>query len=222
MSFVGITNYKMHSTRCPGKHHKEFYKGKSLVDIKINQLLRSGAEHVFVSTNDPNVKNTDHVTYVPREEKFCDETSVSFAETMAEIYRTVPIDDDQLAVFTFTMCPLFDRYDQMYNSYLQSNMNQLAVYPAKHYYLDVRKRGVNFMFGYWHPYSQGIDPVYQLPYCGLMAKMSDLRECGYTITRDFDYFEIETFENFDIDTEDEFQVAQMIYQWRINSGTLKE
>lgn len=220
MSFVAITNYKMHSTRCPGKHHKEFHNGKTLVDIKIEQLLRSGADHVYVSTNDPDVNNTDHVTYVGREERYCDETSTSFDEVMAEIYRTVPIDDEQVAVFTFTMCPLFARYDEMYKAYVESGVNQLAVYPAKHYFLDVRKRGVNFMFGHWHPYSQGIDPVYQLPYCGLMAKMKDLRACGYTITREFDYFEIDTFENLDIDTEEEFQVAQMLYQWRIDSGTL--
>lgn len=215
MSFVAITNYKMISTRYPGKHHTPFYENKTLVDIKIEQLLGAGAEHVFVSTNDPNVRNSDYVSYIPREEKFCDESVTRFDEVMAEIYRTVPIDANQTAVFTFTMCPLFDRYDEMYSKFVETGNNQLAVYPAKHYFMDTNKRGINFMPGMWHPYSQGIEPVYQLPYCGLMAPMRDLRECGYTLTREFDYFEISTFENMDIDTREEFEVAQMIYKWKI-------
>ena len=52
----------MDSTRCPGKHHREFHNGKSIVEIKVEQLLASGAEHVYISTDDSNVINTDNVT----------------------------------------------------------------------------------------------------------------------------------------------------------------
>jgi CMP-2-keto-3-deoxyoctulosonic acid synthetase len=52
MGFVGITNYKVDSERLPRKHLMEFADGKSLVDIKLEQLFSSGAEHVYVSTDD--------------------------------------------------------------------------------------------------------------------------------------------------------------------------
>lgn len=214
MSFIAITNYKMHSTRCPGKHHREFFEGKTLVDIKIEQLQKAGAEHIYISTNDHNVSNTENITYIKRPEKYCDEKLTPFNEVMQEIYDSIPVGNDVNAIFTFTMCPLFDRYAQMYKQYESTGRNQLAVYPSRHYYLDVNKRGANFMFGAWHPYSQGIDPMYQLPYCGVLATMGDHRKAGYTVPLDFDYFEIETFENLDIDTEEEFEVGQMLYRWK--------
>lgn len=220
MSWIGITNYKLHSTRCPNKHFLPFYKDKTLVDIKIEQLLQAGAEHVFVSTNDRNVTDTSNITYINRDEKYCDETQTTFPEVMQEIFNTVPVSNDKNALFTFTMCPLFDRYAEMYSKFIETGNNQLAVHPSKHYYLNANKRGANFMFGAWHPYSQDIEPMYQMPYCGVLAKMSEHRKVGYTIPTTFDFFEIKTFENFDIDTKEEFEICQLIYNWRKKNKTL--
>ena len=101
MGFVGLTNYKKSSERLPNKHHKEFYNGKTLVDIKIQQLLDSGAEHVFVSTDDTNVTNTENVTFVNRESKYCNNIT-EFSYVLEEIYNTVPIKNNQDVIYTFT------------------------------------------------------------------------------------------------------------------------
>ena len=211
MGFIGLTNYKKSSERLPNKHHKDFIDGKSLVDLKIEQLLQSGAEHVYVSTDDTNFTKKDNVTYVNRDLKFCNNIT-EFSYVLKEIYNTVPIDNEQDVIFTFTCCPLFERYKEMYTCYKSSGKNQIAVHPSSHYFLDVNKRPINFNFGLWHPYSQSIDPVYMFPYAGTVCKMEDLRKVNYMIPQEFDYFTLNQFEAIDIDTHEEFEMAKHIYE----------
>lgn len=211
MGFVGLTNYKKSSERFPHKHHIEFANGKTLVDLKIEQLQQAGAEHVFVSTDDKNVSNSENITYVSRDEKYCNNIT-EFSSVLQEIYNTVPIDNSQDVIFTFTCCPLFSRYNEMYAKFIDHNKNQIAVHPSTHYFLDVNKRPINFNFGLWHTYSQGIDPVYMFPYAGTVCKMQDLRKVNYMIPQDYDYFELNQFEAIDIDTKQEFEMAQKLYK----------
>ena len=211
MSFIGLTNYKKSSERLNNKHLKEFYKNKNLVDIKIQQLLKSGADHVYISTDDNNVKNSDKITYIGRDEKFCNNTN-QFSYVLKEIYESCPVDDNQDVIYTFTCCPLFSRYSEMYKKYLETKTNQIAVHPSTHYYLDTRKRPINFNFGLWHSYSQQLDPVYMFPYAGTVCKMKDLREVSYMIPQNFEYFPVSQFEAIDIDTDEEFRMAQRLYK----------
>lgn len=210
MSFIGVTNYKKTSERLPEKHHREFYDGKTLVDVKLEQLFAAGAEHVYISTNDTEVTNSENVTYVYRDEKYCNNVT-RFSTVLEQIYNGVPVDDDQDVIYTFVCCPLFARYREMYDAYTLSGKNQIAVHPSTHYYMDVNKRPINFNFGLWHPYSQGIDPVYMFPYAGTVCKMSDLREVNYMIPLEFEYFALDQFESIDIDTLSEFEMAKVLY-----------
>lgn len=211
MSFIGLTNYKKSSERLNNKHLKKFYKNKNLVDIKIQQLLKSGADHVYISTDDNSVKNSDKVTYIGRDEKFCNNVK-QFSYVLKEIYESCPVDDNQDVIYTFTCCPLFSRYSEMYKKYLVTKTNQIAVHPSTHYYLDTRKRPINFNFGLWHSYSQELDPVYMFPYAGTVCKMKDLREVSYMIPQNFEYFPVSQFEAIDIDTDEEFRMAQRLYK----------
>jgi CMP-N-acetylneuraminic acid synthetase len=210
MSFVGVTNYKKTSERLPGKHHNEFYDGKSLIDVKLEQLFAAGAEHVYISTDDTEVSNSENITYVQRDAEYCNNVT-RFGYVLEKIYHDVPVADDQNVIYTFVCCPLFKRYDQMYREYLRSGQNQIAVHNSTHYYMDVNKRPINFNFGLWHPYSQGIDPVYMFPYAGTVCKMRDLREANYMIPLEFEYFNMNQFEAIDIDEQEEFELAQVLY-----------
>ena len=104
MGFVGLTNYKKNSERFPNKHHITFADNKTLVHLKIEQLQKTGAEHVYVSTDDKNVISTENITYVPRDEKYCNNIT-EFSSVLQEIYNTVPIDNSQDVIYTFTCCP---------------------------------------------------------------------------------------------------------------------
>jgi len=210
MGFVGVTNYKKSSERLPGKHHMEFYDGKSLVDVKLEQLFAAGAEHVYISTDDTEVSNTENVTYVQRDSEYCNNVT-RFTYVLEQIYNGVPVEDDQDVIYTFVCCPLFKRYDELYNVYKNTGKNHIAVHNSSHYYLDVNKRPINFTFGLWHPYSQGIDPVYMFPYAGTVCKMKDLREAKYMIPMEFEYFNMNQFEAIDIDELEEFELAQALY-----------
>ena len=210
MGFVGLTNYKKNSERFPNKHHITFADNKTLVHLKIEQLQKAGAEHVYVSTDDKNVISTENITYVPRDEKYCNNIT-QFSSVLQEIYNTVPIDNSQDVIYTFTCCPLFSRYKEMYSKYIKNQKNQIAVHPSTHYFLDNNKRPINFNFGLWHTYSQGIDPVYMFPYAGTVCKMEDLRKVNYMIPQSYDYFELNQFEAIDIDTKQEFEMAQKLY-----------
>ena len=211
MGFVGLTNYKNSSERLPNKHNEKFYNNKSLVEIKIDQLLNAGAEHVYISTDDEDVKNKDKVTYLGRDKKFCNNVS-NFSDVLREMYNSYPVDDEKDVIYTFTCCPLFNRYKEMYEQFIQTKSNQIAVYPSSHYFLDVKKRPVNFNFGLWHSYSQGLDPIYMFPYAGTVCKMKDLRKVNYMIPQQFEYFSLNQFESIDIDTKEEFELAQWLYK----------
>jgi CMP-N-acetylneuraminic acid synthetase len=211
MGFVGVTNYKKTSERLPGKHHNVFDDGKTLVDIKLEQLFAAGAEHVYISTDDTEVSNSENITYVQRDAEYCNNVT-RFGYVLEQIYNDVPVDDNQDVVYTFVCCPLFNRYKELYDAYTLSSKNQIAVHASTHYYLDVNKRPINFSFGLWHPYSQGIDPVYMFPYAGTVCKMQDLREAKYMIPLEFEYFTMNQFEAIDIDVREEFELAQTLYR----------
>ena len=213
MGCIGVIKYKTVSERFPGKHTQIFANNKNLVEIKIDQLLKSGIEHIYVSTDDENVHNTENVTYIKRDKRFCNNTT-KLSIVLKEVYGSIPVDGDQDVIYTLSCCPLFSRYDEMYNEYLKSNTNQIAVHASTHYYLDVNKRPINFNFGMWHSYSQGIDPIFLYPYAGTVCKMKDLLEVNYHFPVTFDYFTINQFEAIDIDYEEEFKIAQEIYKWR--------
>lgn len=211
MGFVGITNYKVDSERLPRKHLMEFADGKSLVDIKLEQLFSSGAEHVYVSTDDEDVQNTENVTFLKRSTEYCNNVT-RFSYVLEEIFNSVPVSDHQDVIYTFVCCPLFKRYADIYNAYLNSGKNQIAVHDSTHYYLDVNKRPINFSFGLWHPYSQSIDPIFMFPYAGTVCKLGELREAKYMIPKDFEYFKVNQFEAIDIDVIEEFELAQKLYK----------
>ena len=211
MGFIGLTNYKKSSERLEDKHHKKFINNKSLVEIKIDQLINAGAEHVYISTDDKEVKNTDKITFLDRNKKFCNNVT-NFSDVLKEIFNSYPVNDDKDIIFTFTCCPLFNRYKEMYDRYLKNRSNQIAVYPSSHYFLDIKKRPINFNFGLWHSYSQGLDPVYMFPYAGTTCKLGDLRKVNYMIPQKFEYFELNQFESIDIDTKEEFEMAQWLYK----------
>lgn len=215
MSFIGLTLYKVPSTRCPYKHHAEFAYGKTLVEIKIEQLLRGGADHVYVSTNDTNVKKHDKVTFLDRPNVFCDEKYSSWSNTLQHIYDSIPLPNNQLIMFTTTMVPLFARYNEMLELYKKTDTPLVTVHPSKHYYMTDDKMGANFSFGHWHSYSQAMKPMYQLAY-GTMAPIGKLRETGYTFPKIFDYFELDSMECLDIDTKDEFELGQIMYKRKFN------
>ena len=211
MGFIGLTNYKKSSERLEDKHHKKFINNKSLVEIKIDQLINAGAEHVYISTDDKEVKNTDKITFLDRNKKFCNNVT-NFSDVLKEIFNSYPVNDDKDIIFTFTCCPLFNQYKEMYDKYLKSKSNQIAVYPSAHYFLDIKKRPINFNFGLWHSYSQGLDPVYMFPYAGTTCKLGDLRKVNYMIPQEFEYFKLNQFESIDIDTKEEFEMAQWLYK----------
>lgn len=216
MGFIGLTNYKKSSERLKDKHHKKFFNNKSLVEIKIDQLLNAGAEHVYISTDDENVKNSDKVTFLGRDKEFCNNVT-NFSDVLKEIFNSYPVKDDEDVIFTFTCCPMFNRYNDMYENFLKNKSNQIAVYPSSHYFLDIKKRPINFNFGLWHSYSQGLDPIYMFPYAGTTCKMRDLRTVNYMIPQKFEYFPLNQFESIDIDTKEEFEMAQWLYKGYMQS-----
>lgn len=214
MSFIGSTLYKKTSERYPNKNTKEFVNKKSIVDLKIHQLLSSGAEHVFVSTDDDTVKNSENITYINRPQEFCN-NEVNFSFVLKHIFNSLPIEDDQVVIHTSPCVPLFSRYDELHSSFKRSNINQVVAHPSTHYYLNNNKLPINFIPGTWHSSSQNLTQVFLHPWAGTCAPIGDLRETNYVFPLNFDFFNISQFEAIDIDTKEEFEVAQLLYKSKL-------
>ena len=213
MKWTAITHYKAESERLPSTHHREFHKGQTLVDLKISQLIHSGVDHIYCSTDDETVDDDEWVTYIHRDSHFCNNVT-PFTEVLEEIYQSIPLPDDEVVCYTTTCTPLFSRYDELFTAYCQWKVNQAAVYPSVHNWLDVNRRPANFDYGIWYQYSQDRLAMYQLPHCGVMATLGDFRKSNFVLPQKFDYFEIDFFESIDIDTLEEFELAQYIYEKR--------
>ena len=211
MGIVAITMYKKVSERLPGKHHRAFHNEMSLVEIKLKQLLSAGVDHVFVSTDDNLVLNTNKVTFLNRNSEYCNNVK-NFSDVLSNVFQSVPLPDNSDVVFTFVCCPLFSRYEELFQKYYKTGKNQIVVNPVKHYFLNTYKRPINFNFGQWHQYSQDMEPIYLFPYAGTVCKLGELRDLKYMIPRTFEYFEINQLESIDIDTLEEFEIAQQLYR----------
>lgn len=155
---------KTNSERVPNKNLRPFYNGKSLFDIKANQLLKVfKPEDVLVSSENPAVEELTskygfkfHLRDVSLTKSTARENQIVKTITDAiedKEWETMPLVHDSLAV----------------------------VKRISHHILDKNGNPVNFNFGYWHKVSQDLPTLYEVTWSAFIMKREMLNEAYYQI-----------------------------------------
>jgi CMP-N-acetylneuraminic acid synthetase len=211
---------KNSSSRVRGKNFRPFHGEQSLFDIKVEQILRElPAGDVYASSEDPAVAEYAArwgINFLPREPHLA-RNETPFAHVVSEVCRQVPGNDD--IAWCHVTDPLFDAFGECLEAWQQvreSHDSLVVVYPLRGYLLDSAHRPIGFGFGPWHVASQLLPIHYQLGFTLSLLHRSTAVSLGPIGARTH-WFHAPN-QAVDIDTEDDFAMAQAIYDYRLRNS----
>ena len=215
---------KESSGRLPSKNFIDFYDGRSLLEVKIDQCLASKMfDEIFISSDSDQAKKIAKragVEFLHRETKYCiDETP--WSDVIRSIVRNIPVSDEDFIQWTHVTNPLFHRFQDVFlhlSAHDESD-SVTTVTAYRHFMLNSDYIPINHVWGPWHAASQNIKPVYQMNLACSLATKKTMVDNGYIIGTKPKFYEISLFEGLDIDTLEEFEIAKQLYPTK-GSGSM--
>lgn len=108
---------------------------------------------------------------------------------------------------------MFDEFHQVlsiWNGLDKGKYDSLnVVYPQKRFLLDQNHNPIGF--GQWHKYSQGLPCLYQLSWSICILSRKCIDDVSYMVGAHPYWYECYS-DAVDINTEDDFELAQIIYE----------
>ena len=212
---VALIPVREGSQRVKGKNFIPFYEGESLLEIKINALKKADCfDHIYVSSDSERARNLakdNGVEFLLRAKKMC-QADVIWSNVVEHIMETIP--GNPLVSWALATSPMFYNHKGTVDKFLevQGKYDSLvAVEKKKTFFLNGHGRGVNFNPGHWHPYSQQLEPWYEITGACYIGRKSDMQSWKYWFGINPYLFEIKSAESVDIDSEDDFRYAQLLY-----------
>ncbi|MEV0729729.1 hypothetical protein [Polymorphospora sp. NPDC050346] len=206
---------KASSTRVPDKNFRPFHGTRSLLDIKVGQLLTVlPAEQIYVSSEEPACAAHAErlgINFLSRAPELA-RNETPYASVVSQICRDTPGDDD--IMWCHVTDPLFDQYAECLARWREArdhNDALVVVYPRQMYLLDHDHRPMGFGFGPWHRPSQTLPMHYQLGFTLSILRRSTATTLGPIGANPY-WFDAAN-QPVDIDTEDDFRMAQAIYAY---------
>lgn len=216
MRAVAVIPAKSHSSRVANKNFREFFNGKSLLEIKIAQCLTSGAfEQVYVSSDSIEAKaivESSGAQFLLRDERLCLD-STPWCEVLTGVLDSVPVDDDTHIGWTHLTSPLFDRFKDAIEliENTEGADSVMTVTRLQHYFLNSDFVPINYQWGPWHSYTQKIKPLYQTNCAYLGATKRSMIQNRFPIGDRPVFLQTSMVEGIDIDMPEEFEMAAFFY-----------
>lgn len=206
---------KTNSERVPNKNLRPFYNGKSLFDIKANQLLKVfKPEDVLVSSENPAVEELTSKYGFKFHLRDVSLTKSTARENQIVKTITDAIEDKECDIMWAQVTqPLFNEFAEIVKVWgtMPLEHDSLAVVKRiSHHILDKNGNPVNFNFGYWHKVSQDLPTLYEVTWSAFIMKREMLNEAYYQIGRSPLLYETNA-PLVDINNQTEFEVAQILY-----------
>lgn len=217
-----IVPVKHSSDRVKQKNFRDFHEGRSLLDIKIDQLRASGlCTQIHISSNSPEAEAKAKelgVNFVPRNEGLCNNI-VSWSDVVVGILQDMPFSDDAHVLWCHVTSPLFSNFKGMMDVLdHQPEYDSVAtVTPYKHFFLSPDHMPVNFRPGPWHRYTQNIRPLYLLNFAAFLGQKKTMLKNRYVFGDNPYYFDVSHLEGQDIDTIEEFEIAAKLYKHQLSA-----
>ena len=220
MRIVAVVPVKSKSERVASKNFRDFHDGKSLFDLLISKLTASNLiNQIYISTNELSIQknSSDHgCKFLHRDERFCN-NDTAWSEVITHVIDSLPEANDVLVLWCHTTSPLFDRYDEAIEKYLEmrdtaGNDGLITVSRLSEFIVTENKQPLNYSWGVWHPYSQNLEKMYSITGALFVATKDEMLRNRYVISRNPHLFETTPYESIDIDTLFDFELAKLMIQ----------
>ena len=207
---------KTNSDRVPNKNLRPFVDGKSLFDIKAEQLLKVfDPADVYISCENPEVKsivNKYGFNFMLRDIKLTP-NSAPWSDVIRDAVNAV--DDTSDIMWVQVTQPLFDEFEKVLGTWHENydKCDSLAVVQKiRHHILNEHGMPVNFNFGYWHKISQDLPSYYVVTWACFCMKREMLKQCYYNIGKNPYLYETKKL-LVDIDELQDFEAASLLYKY---------
>jgi len=213
---VALVPVREGSQRVKGKNFITFADGRSLLEIKIDALKEAGCfDHIYVSSDSERAREiaeANGVEFLLRAERMC-QADVIWSDVVEHVMSTIP--GNPLVAWALTTSPMFRNHRGAVEKFLEvqgEHDSLVAVEKKKSFFLNGHGRGVNFNPGLWHPYSQQLEPWYEVTGACYIGRKSDMQSWKYWFGINPYLFEVSSAEAVDVDTEDDYRFAQLLYE----------
>ncbi|MEQ1879244.1 MAG: hypothetical protein ABL958_21590 [Bdellovibrionia bacterium] len=218
MKHFAVIPVKHHSERVENKNFRPFFEGRSLLELKIEQLRKSGVySDIFISSDSALAEECaalHGVQHLARPKLFC-ESGTPWSQVIVEVVSKLPVQDEDAVSWCHVTSPLFWDFERAARTFdsLGPDYNGLfAVARLNRFLLNSKFRPLNYQWGHWHPYSQDLEPFYFVTGGLFMARKRDFLDARYVITSRPFAFEVSEKESVDVDTELDFKIAGWLAQ----------
>ena len=168
-----IIPFKFNSSRCPKKNVREFFNGKSLLDITIENFLKYNHDIYLACVDGSQTKGlirrhkVNHIAL--------NNISNNWTEMLIELSGTLNkvFGPDEPICLWQCVTPLFWLYNniQDFLSFAEEKLVQyesvVPVYEFAGYLVDEKMQGINFNPGSWHVPSQNLSESYYITPMGV-------------------------------------------------------
>lgn len=212
---------KVSSERVPEKNYRNFFDGWSLVDIQISRVLAAGVkpDRVWLSCEDSekqSVADKYGINFLSRDPIYA-RNSTPVTQWIKSTVEQVPGDSD---IMWLQVCdPFFNFHAGCISRWAcevscpNSNYDSLVVcHPVKGFYLDPQKQPLpGWGFGAWHRVSQDLPEFFRMPFTLSILTREALAATQYYVGAKPLWYPLRGT-TVDIDTEEDFRIAQKIYE----------
>jgi len=214
-----IIPFKFDSSRCPKKNVREFFDGKSVLDIAIENFVRYDHDVYLACIDSPETDhlikkhNVKHITL--------NNDSNNWITMLIELSATLNkvFGPNEPICFWQCVTPLFWLYNniQDFISFGEEKIKEyesvVPVYEFADYLVDENMQGVNFGPGSWHAVSQNLPKCYYITPMGISTP-AIYEKYRYTYSPNSTMW-VAQGPYIDIDTEEEMKIAQILYREKI-------
>jgi N-acylneuraminate cytidylyltransferase len=221
---VAVVPVREGSQRVKAKNFRPFIGDKSLLDVKLEQLKQANCfDRIYVSSDSPIARETaerHEVGFLERSAEMCSNTT-RWAGVIHYVAQTIP-DEDCHVAWCHTTSPLFVRYAEAVAAFrtaeAEGHDSLVAVRPFNEFLLRANGRPFNYHWGHWHDYSQDLEPLFLVTGALFIARRADILKWHYLIGLKPFFFETAKVEAVDVDEEQDFEIAQDLYQVMSRAG----
>jgi CMP-N-acetylneuraminic acid synthetase len=219
MKTYAVIPVKGNSERVQSKNFRPFVDGMSLTELKVRQLVESGAfEGVFISSDADEADTLARkygARFLRRDPAFCNNV-VPWSDVIHHVADSLPIADEDLICWSHTTSPLFSGFRQAVDTFHQVRGEGydglVTVARLNEYLVTERGRPVNYAWGVWHPYTQDVEPLYRISGAVYLATKGDMVRYRYVVPKRPFLYETSGYEAIDVDTDYDFKLAQLLHE----------
>lgn len=219
MRHIAIVPVKDKSDRVVSKNFRPFSEGKSLLETKLIQLMKSGVyDEIYVSSDSPDaqrIAKSLQVKFVERRVQFCNNV-VPWSDVIVEVLASIPEAGDCVISWCHVTSPTFDLYSDAIKAYgdavSKGHDGLIAVNRFSDFLVTSRGRPFNYSWGRWHEYSQDLEPLYRVTGALFMATKDTMMANKYVASLKPYLFECSSFHAVDVDTDFDFNLAKVLYE----------